>query len=211
MSRRTKKPKREFSKLILYVVGAVTVGVTAFTLIMIWRTENLEPLAYLIPAIFAELATATGFYYSKAKAENRIKLRKLYGPEIYNDAKEILNNLINIGWAMLIFLCAYLSNVAFSLYYNIKVLLQPFDKQKMINSGLKVATFVVGLTLLCVAITTLPIYADQLGWAIPEEYTEIFADLVIVGAVLMVSCKYIAEAFTKFKAILQVKGDTENE
>ena len=87
MSRRTKKPKREFSKLILYV--AVTVGVTAFTLIMVWKTENLEPLAYLIPAIFAELATATGFYYSKAKAENRIKLRKLYGPEIYNDAKEI--------------------------------------------------------------------------------------------------------------------------
>lgn len=82
MSRRTKKPKREFSKLILYVV-------TAFTLIMVWKTENLEPLAYLIPAIFAELATATGFYYSKAKAENRIKLRKLYGPEIYNDAKEI--------------------------------------------------------------------------------------------------------------------------
>ena len=26
MSKRTKKPKREFSKLILYVVGAVTVG-----------------------------------------------------------------------------------------------------------------------------------------------------------------------------------------
>lgn len=25
----------------------------------------------------------------------------------------VLNNLINIGWAMLIFLCAYLSNVAF--------------------------------------------------------------------------------------------------
>ena len=32
----------------------------------------------------------------------------------------IMNNLINIGWAMLIFLAAYLSNVAFSLYYNIK-------------------------------------------------------------------------------------------
>jgi hypothetical protein len=51
----------------------------------------------------------------------------------------------------------------------------------------------------------------NIGWAIPEEYTEIFADLVIVGAVLMVSCKYIVEAFTKFKAILQVKGDTEHE
>ena len=91
MSRRNipKKPRFETSKVILFIVGAVTVWVTAFTLIMVWKTENLEPLAYLIPAIFAELATATGFYYSKAKAENRIKLRKLYGPEIYNDAKEI--------------------------------------------------------------------------------------------------------------------------
>lgn len=89
MSRRTKKPKREFSKLILYVVGAVTINVTAFTLAIVWRTGDTSPLAYLIPAIFAELATATGFYYSKAKAENRIKLRKQYGPEIYNDTKEM--------------------------------------------------------------------------------------------------------------------------
>ena len=46
-------------------------------------------IAYLIPAVFAELATATGFYYSKAKAENRIKLRKKYGADIYNDSKEV--------------------------------------------------------------------------------------------------------------------------
>lgn len=123
----------------------------------------------------------------------------------------VLKNLIDIGWAMLIFLAAYLANVAFSLYYNIRILLQPFDKNKAINSALKVAAFVVGLTLLCVSITTLPLFAEQLGWAIPEEYTDIFADLVIVGAVLLVSCKYIKEAFTKFNAILQVKGDTENE
>lgn len=123
----------------------------------------------------------------------------------------VLNNLIDIGWAMLIFLAAYLANVAFSLYYNIRILLQPFDKEKAINSALKVTAFVVGLTLLCVSITTLPLFAEQLGWAIPEEYTDIFADLVIVGAVLLVSCKYIKEAFTKFNAILQSKGETDNE
>ena len=49
----------------------------------------------------------------------------------------ILHNLTNIGWAMLIFLCAYLSNVSFSLYYNIKILLEPFSKEKLINSGLR--------------------------------------------------------------------------
>ena len=66
--------KREFSKIIIAIVGTAT--------------GDTSPLAYLIPAIFAELATATGFYYSKAKAENRIKLRKKYGPDIYNDSKE---------------------------------------------------------------------------------------------------------------------------
>lgn len=123
----------------------------------------------------------------------------------------VLMNMINIGWAMLIFLAAYLSNVAFSLYYNIKILLQPFDRNKAINSGLKIAAFVVGLTLLCVAITTLPLFANQVGWVIPEEYADIFTDLVILGAVLMVSCKYILESFTKFKAILDYKGGTEHE
>lgn len=84
-----------------------------------------------------------------------------------------------------------------------------FDREKAINSALKVAAFVVGLTLLCVSITTLPLYANQVGWAIPEEYADMFADLVIIGAVLIVSCKYIVEAFTKFKAILEVTPKNE--
>lgn len=83
-----RKKKVEFSKLIMLVVGAVTVIVTAFTLFMVCKTQDLSPLAYLIPAVFAELSVGTGFYYSKAKAENRIKLRKQYGPEVYNDTKE---------------------------------------------------------------------------------------------------------------------------
>ena len=128
----------------------------------------------------------------------------------------IVENLINIGWAMLIFLAAYLANVAFSLWYNIKIQQQSFDKSKLIASALKVLTFVVGLTLLCVAITTLPLFATQVGWTIPEEYTDIFADLVIIGAVLLVSCKYIKEAFEKFTAILnsaklETKEDEGNE
>lgn len=128
----------------------------------------------------------------------------------------VIENLINIGWAMLIFLSAYLANVAFSLWYNIKIQRQSFDKSKLIASALKVLTFVVGLTLLCVAITTLPLFATQVGWTIPDEYTDIFADLVIIGAVLLVSCKYIKEAFEKFTAILnsakiEIKEDEGNE
>ena len=35
-----------------------------------------SPLTVLIPAVAAETATGTGFYYSKARVENRIKLMK---------------------------------------------------------------------------------------------------------------------------------------
>ena len=81
------KKKIEFSKIIMLVVGAVTITVTAFTLIIVKETGDTSPLAYLIPAVFAEFATATGFYYSKAKSENQIKLREKYGADIYNDSK----------------------------------------------------------------------------------------------------------------------------
>ena len=123
--------------------------------------------------------------------------------------QSVINNLVTIGWAMLIFLAAYLANVTFSLWYNIKLQKEQFSREKLITGGLKVLTFVVGLTLLCISVTTLPLFANEVGWAIPEEYSDLFADLVIIGAVLLVSCKYIKEAFTKFTAILNA-GPVDN-
>lgn len=76
MRRVKKKPPKEFSKKILIVAGIINTVVIVFTMIMIWRTLDLSPLAYLIPSVAAEVATGTGFYYSKAKVENRIKLMK---------------------------------------------------------------------------------------------------------------------------------------
>lgn len=78
------KKKFEFSKLIIVVVGIVSLLLIGFTLAIIWKTGDTTPLAYLIPAVFAELATATGFYYNKAKAENRIKIAKSEGLEYVN-------------------------------------------------------------------------------------------------------------------------------
>lgn len=76
------KGKRvEFSKLIFAGVALMTAAITVFSCCMIWRTGDTSVFAYLIPAIFAELASATGFYYNKAKAENKIKLMALTGTE----------------------------------------------------------------------------------------------------------------------------------
>lgn len=127
----------------------------------------------------------------------------------------ITKNLMLIGFALLILLSAYLSNTTFSLWYNIKVLKHKFSREKFINGGLKVLMFCIGLTLLSISITTLPIFAAEVGWPIPEEFSEIFGDLVIIGIVLYVSGKYIKEALTKFTMILNGSpteiGETEIE
>lgn len=78
--------KVEFSKLIFVGVSVVTVAIVLFSCRMIWLTMDTSALGYLIPAIFTEMAAATGFYYSKAKAENKIKLMAAAGvqPEAAN-------------------------------------------------------------------------------------------------------------------------------
>lgn len=68
------KKKVEFSKLIFVGVSVLTVAITVFSCHMIWLTRDTSALAYLIPTVFTEMASATGFYYTKAKAENKIKL-----------------------------------------------------------------------------------------------------------------------------------------
>ncbi|MGN0579784.1 MAG: hypothetical protein ACI4JE_02840 [Ruminococcus sp.] len=76
-----KSRRVEFSKLIIVGVALMTAAITVFSCCMIWRTGDTSVLAYLIPAVFTELASATGFYYNKAKAENKIKLMTLTGTE----------------------------------------------------------------------------------------------------------------------------------
>ena len=73
------RKKVEFSKLIFLGVSIVTIAITVFSCRVIWLTMDTSALAYLIPAVFAEMASATGFYYTKAKAENKIKIMAASG------------------------------------------------------------------------------------------------------------------------------------
>lgn len=75
----------EFSKLIFWLVFLLTLGVTIFGCALMWRTNDTSALAYIIPAVFTEFATATGFYYWKARTENKLKIMKKYKLDIEKD------------------------------------------------------------------------------------------------------------------------------
>lgn len=82
MRRFRRKTNMEFSKKIFIGVTIGVVLVVIFSCFMIWRTGDLSPLSYLIPSVFVELATATGFYYNKARDEN---LKKIDKERVYTD------------------------------------------------------------------------------------------------------------------------------
>ena len=68
--------KIEFSKIIMIIAGITNLLVILFTCLMVWTTKDTLALTYLIPSVAAEVATGTGFYYAKARTENKIKLKK---------------------------------------------------------------------------------------------------------------------------------------
>lgn len=92
----------EFSKRFAIAILILSCIITVYSCILMYMTKDLSSLSVLITAIFTELATSTGFYYSKAKEENKIKLknqvilntlklRSKYKDSDIEDAEEIIN------------------------------------------------------------------------------------------------------------------------
>ncbi len=83
--RKKEQKKAEFSKIWLILSGTVCLIVTLYTLYMVRVTGDLSPLTTLITVLFGDLGIGTAFYYNKAKAENRIKLKMKYGIDAYSE------------------------------------------------------------------------------------------------------------------------------
>lgn len=123
--------------------------------------------------------------------------------------KQILVNLEHVGIGVLLFLIAYGSNIGYSIYLNTKILGQRFDKGKLINSALKIVSFTISTTLLCIAITSVPIFSNYVGFVIPKEYSEVFEKLTVLSVFLLSTCQYIIESYNKMKQILKAKTSKE--
>ena len=81
-----KKP--EYSKVISSIAIAFWLIVNVFGMYMMFVTLDLSQLMYVVGSADAVVAVVYAVYAHKAKAENMIKLRKIYG----SDADYVLNS-----------------------------------------------------------------------------------------------------------------------
>ena len=123
--------------------------------------------------------------------------------------KLALDNLEVAGVGFAIFAMAYISNMSFSLYYNIKINQEVFSKEKLLNSVFKILAFAGGTIFLILATSLIVPWASNNGLAIPVEYSEVISTIATLGVCLSGALKYITEAFNKMKKILTVKNEAK--
>ena len=109
----------------------------------------------------------------------------------------ILENLKLVGIAMGLFVGSVAANTLLGLYNNIKILMQPFEKQRLIDTALKTGCLVASITLMVLVVTVMPVFCDNVGFPIPEAYIDVFSNLTIIGAAVIPSCKYLKDAYDK--------------
>ena len=109
----------------------------------------------------------------------------------------IIENLELVGIAMGLFVGSVAANTLLGLYNNIKILMQLFEKLRLIDTALKTGCLVASITLMVLVVTVMPVFCDNVGFPIPEEYIDVFSNLTIIGAAVIPSCKYLKDAYDK--------------
>lgn len=119
-----------------------------------------------------------------------------------NILAEIVVNLQKVGIGLGIFILMYISNMGASIYYNIKILGDKFSSQKLIDSGIKIASLAVAIIAFCLSVTLVIPWVNYVGLPIPEEFSDVLNMVAMCGVALTGIVKYGKEAFTKISKIL---------
>lgn len=114
----------------------------------------------------------------------------------------ILLNLEKVGIGVCLFLGAYIANMGLGAWNNVKVNGDTFNWNLMWQSIVKFVVLILSLGLLSIVVSIVPAYATYVGIEIDAETLETIDSLVIIGAFLTATIRYIGDGISKLKNIL---------
>ena len=114
----------------------------------------------------------------------------------------VLINLEKVGIGIALFMGAYIANIGLGIWKNVKIEGYEFDGKLILQSLAKFAVLIISLGLLSVVISIIPAYATYIGIEIGAETMETIDSLVVVGAFLTATIRYIWDGISKLKNIL---------
>lgn len=114
----------------------------------------------------------------------------------------IIANLEKVGIGIILFLGAYVANMALGTWRNVKIEGWAFDWAMFTDSLVKFLVLVFGIGLLTVVVSVVPVYATYIGIEIAAETLEFLDNIVIIGAFLTATIRYAKDAIDKLFVIL---------
>ena len=114
----------------------------------------------------------------------------------------ILTNLEKIGIGIGLFMGAYLANMGLGVWKNVKIDGSTFDWNLIKQSIVKFIVLILSIALLSIVVSVVPAYATYVGIEISQEVLETIDALVIIGAFLTATVRYVGDAVSKLKTIL---------
>lgn len=115
----------------------------------------------------------------------------------------VLLNIEKIGFGIMLFAMAYVSNMLLGTWRNIKINKLRFDYTWTLESIVKFAVLGLGIALLSACISLIPYYAEYVGIEIETETLEAIDNIIIIGAFLFATIKYAIDGIGKLKEILK--------
>lgn len=114
----------------------------------------------------------------------------------------VIINLEKVGIGVVLFLASYLANMCLGAWKNVKIEGYDFDWKLISQSIVKFIVLGLGIGLLSVVVSTLPMYMTYVGVEIAAETMETIDSLVIITAFIIASMRYVQDAYGKLKEIL---------
>ena len=114
----------------------------------------------------------------------------------------ILTNLEKIGVGIGLFMGAYLANMGLGVWKNVKIDGSTFDWTLIKKSIVKFIVLILSIALLSIVVSVIPAYVTYVGVEISQEVLETIDALVIIGAFLTATVRYVGDAVSKLKTIL---------
>lgn len=114
----------------------------------------------------------------------------------------VIANLEKVGIGVLLFLGAYLSNICLGVWRNVKIEGYDFDWKLIAQSAVKFIVLGVGIGLMSIVVSVLPVYMTYVGIVIEDETMNVLDSIVIITAFVMACGRYVKDAYSKLKEIL---------
>ena len=113
-----------------------------------------------------------------------------------------LLNLEKVSVGVALFLGAYLSNILLGIWSNVKIEGYDFDWKLIAQSLVKFVVLGFGIGLLSIVVSVIPMYLTYVGIEIGAETMETIDSMVIIGAFVTATLRYVGDAIGKLKTIL---------